>query len=152
MMPIHFYLPDQRQAWDRLNLDLMSKRSGFSPKTIAQLFVSGQLALHAMATAEAEFGYLALLKVSVAEEPWLQVFWCETRPVRSLRHERDWLQQAADYLVRVAREAGCCEVKIAVAQDHPSRDWLDRLKAVGFEPRQVELGIRVKQENSQWVA
>jgi hypothetical protein len=151
-MPVHFYLPDQRQAWDRLDLELMAKRSGFSPKTIAQLFVSGQLSLHAMATHEAEFGYLALLKVAVAEEPWLQVFWCETRPVRSLRNERDWLQQAADYLVRVARDTGCCEVKITVAQDHPSKDWLDRLKSVGFTPRQVELGLKVKQENSQWVA
>ena len=151
-MPVHFYIPDQEQAWDRLDQELMASRSCLSAEAIAALRASGRLQVHAMATDEAEFGYLVLLVVNSGPAPWLTVFWCEAKPSRSLRELKDWLWYAARYLEWVAQRLECSEVRISVAQDHPSRRWMERLREVGFAPRQIELGLPVTEQEASWVA
>ena len=142
-MSVHFYVPEQADAWQRIDRDLMAKRAGYSMAVLGDLWESGRLVVHEMASDDGVFGYLVLGRFDLGVGPSLQVMWCEVHPCRALRAERDWLWDAARYLERVAAMTGCREVRIGVAEDHPSPSWLRRLRGVGFRPLVLELGISV---------
>lgn len=142
-MAVHFFIPDQMDAWARLDKAMFAKRSGWSAESLESLFQGGIIGIHEMATEQGPFGYLVLGVLDTDQGKWLQVYWCETHPVRALRDNDDWLWHAARYLEWVATQYDCKEVRIAVNEDHPSRRWLRRLKGVGFAPRMTELAIAV---------
>lgn len=143
-MAVHFFIPDQMDAWARLDKAMFAKRSGWSKEGLEALWESGSLGVHEMATEHGPFGYLVLGVLDLGQGKWLQVYWCEAHPVKALRENMDWLGYAAQYLEQVAREYGCKEVRIAVDTDHPSKSWLWRLSRVGFSPRMTELAIPVQ--------
>ncbi len=142
-MTAHFYVPEQQDAWQRINRPLMAKRAGYSQELLEALWDSGKLAVHEMASDEGIFGYLVLARFDLGIGASLQIMWCEVKPCRALRAVPDWLWDAARYLQRVAKMTDCKEVRIGVAEDHPSPSWLRRLKGVGFVPLVTELGIKV---------
>jgi hypothetical protein len=144
-MSVHFFIPDQRDAWSRIDHALMAKRSGYGEETAEALWTKGLLSVHEMATDTGSFGYLVLTKFDLcsADGPELHVMWCQVRPTRALRDDHEWLYSAVEYLKRVAKASDCTSVRIAVAEDHPSASWKWRLNRVGFKPVVTQLGISV---------
>lgn len=143
MSGVTFYVPAQLEAWERINKPLMARQAGYSEEMLGDLWRTGSMRIHAIAAGDVEVGYLVLSIFNLGCGPFLQVMWCEMKPCRVLRAEKDWLWDAARYLEKVAAANGCTEVRIGVSEDHPSKSWLRRLRGVGFVPRTVELGIRV---------
>lgn len=149
-MSVHFFVPDQRDAWERINKPLFAKRAGWSDEVLEQWWKTAKLGIHEMASDDGSFGYLVLATVDLGLGKWLQVLWCEVRPCKALRSEKDWLWDAARYLERLARAHDCTHVKISVNEDHPSRHWQRRLRGVGFVPRVTELWLPAKKKETTW--
>lgn len=151
-MAVNFFVPDQYEAWRKLDKDLFAKRSQMGKAAIEQWWESGKLGIHEMATEEGPFGYLVLTTIDLGAGKWLQVLWCQVYPVKGLRHERGWLWDAARYLEQVALQYGCAKVKINVNENHPSQSWKRRLMGVGFAPEVTEMSLPARAEEKRWVA
>lgn len=142
-MSVLFFVPDQRDAWERINKEKFATMSAKSGRALEGMWSTGKMGIHEMATEDGTFGYLVLGTVDLGLGKWLHVFWCEVRPHRTLRRHRDWLWEATRYLAAVAEAHECLGVKINVAEDHPSRKWKRRLQGVGFQPSMAELSMKV---------
>ncbi len=142
-MPVHFFIPDQMDAWDKLDKVLFAKRAGWSGQVLEQLWYAGKLGIHEMASELGPFGYLVLTTVDMGVGKMLQVIWCEVFPCRALRTVPHWLVDAAAYLREVGEQYHCTEVRICVAANHPSPKWQARLVEVGFSPAMTELSLKV---------
>lgn len=142
-MPVYFFIPDQYAAWEDIDRNLMAKRASYSRKVLDDMWESGLLHIHEMATEKGPFGYLVLARFDLGLKPFLHVMYCQVKPRKALREDQDWLKYAVEYLKETAAQVGCAEVRIVVAEDHPNPSWRWRLLRNGFSPTMTEMSISV---------